>query len=159
MGKLKLMTLSLLTLGLSLAIISCSKSDESNDHFPNLNKTTFLLSTTKADTIYSLNKRTFSINGVQMITRKDNTPASDLISLYHKDQNMFSGKEIGTITHNGDQIDTVDIPNLCKISILKSKEKSLKCAYLIQPYEDAESYPYYIKLFVMDTAPTEVTIK
>ena len=142
-----------------LAIVSCTKYDDDCDWFPDLNKTSISLSTTKADTIYSLNKRKFSINGVQMIARKDDSPASDWISFYHQDQITFNGAQIGTIIHNGDQIDIVDIPNLCKISILKSKEKKLKCAYLIQPYEHAESFPYYIKLIVMDTAPAKVTIK
>ena len=151
--------LGLLTFVSVLTIVSCNKHDDDGDWFPDLNKTSFSLSTTKPDTLYSCDGRDFTIPLFQIKLRKDNTSVYDFSAFSLENVIKINGKEIGTITYYNGKVNIIDIPGLCKISLLKNHNGKFRHAYIIQAYENAASSPYYMTMSIMDTGPREVTIK
>lgn len=155
----KTVFISVITLLLaSIVMVSC-KDDDDSDRFPELNKDTFVLSPSVPDTFYSVNKSDYKLFNIVFMTKADSTwIAAQNLSPEVTTLTTFDGKTLGSVTYRYGELRTIDIPGFCTITKL-DYTSGKRCAYKIQPYPNCASYPYYIKIFLMNVAPVKVTIR
>jgi hypothetical protein len=150
-----LTVMALLTLSL---VAACNLERDDVDRFPELNKESFSLAVQSPDTLYSVGKRDYKLSGMEVKSRGDNATLVDLPLKQNNTSIVVDDKKIGTITYQYGEVNTIDIPDYCKITRL-DYTSGRRCAFKIEAYPNASSSPFYIVLYAMDEAPLEVTIE
>lgn len=154
----KYLFFTVLTIFTAVLFVACSKDDDDSNRYPQLNKESFSLSSLTPDTLYSVNKKDYTLERMVVLSRTDNSTLGELKFSSNQADIVAGGNKIGTVSYRNGKVSAIDIPDLCNISFL-GDILNKKCAYKIQAYANASSSPYYITIFAMDGAPVGITIK
>ena len=154
----KYLFFTVFTMFTAILFIACSKDDEDSDRFPQLNKESFSLSSLSPDTLYSVNKKDYTLERMIVLSRTDNSTLGELKFSSNQSDIVVGGNKIGSVSYRNGKVSSIDIPDFCSITLI-GDVLNKKCAYKVQAYAKASSSPYYIILFAMDGAPVGVTIK
>ncbi len=154
----KYLVFTTLTMFIAVLFIACSKDSDDSDRYPQLNKESFSLSSLLPDTLYSVNKKDYTLERMVILSRTDNSTLGELKFSSNPVDIVVGGNKIVSVSYNNGTVSAIDIPDLCSITLI-GDILNKKCAYKIQAYAKASSSPYYVIIFAMDGAPVGITIK